>query len=140
MSTPHYILDTDIASYAIKGRTSTVDAMLTVVGITQVCISAVTRAELVYGIQVLPALHKIHRSTRRFLTEVTVIPWGADAADAYAEIRHRLKSSGRPIGDRDTMIAAHAISLGAVLVSNNMRHHARLSPPLDLENWAIAKA
>lgn len=133
------MLDTDIASYAIRGRTPSVDRMLTSVGGSgSVYISVITWAELVYGIQILPTDHQIHLSARRFIGETITLPWGDDAADAYAKIRHRLKSSGRPIGDRDTMIAAHAISLGAVLVSNNMRHHARLSPPLDLENWADA--
>lgn len=133
------MLDTDIASYAIRGRTPSVDRMLTSVGGSgNVCISVITRAELVYGIQVLPTDHQIHLSTRRFIGETITLPWGDDAADAYAKIRHQLTTAGRPIGDRDMMIAAHAISLGAVLVTNNIRHHGRLAPLLQIENWADA--
>jgi len=130
------MLDSDIASYAIRGRSPSVDAKLTEVGIDRICISVVTRAELYYGIQSLPTAHTIYTTTMRFLQNTLTIPWDSEAADIYAEIRHQLTSTGRPIGDRDMMIAAHAMSLGAVLVTNNTRHHGRLAPSLVLENWA----
>ena len=133
------MLDTDIASYAIRGRMPSVDRRLTSVGgSSSVCISAISRAELVYGIQALATDHPIHLLTWRFISETTTLPWGNEAADIYAEIRHELTTTGRPIGDRDMMIAAHAISLGAVLVTNNTRHHGRLAPLLQIENWADA--
>lgn len=136
MNSPHYMLDTDIASYAIRGRTPSVDKMLTSVGSSgKVCISVSTRAELVYGIQALPTNHQIHLSTLRFIGETITLPWGHEAADIYAEIRHELMTTGRPIEDRDMMIAAHAISMGAVLVTNNTRHHGRRAPLLQVENW-----
>ncbi len=132
------MLDTDIASYAIRGRTPSVDRMLTSVGGGNVCISVITRAELVYGIQILPSDHQIHLLTQRFVDETITLSWGEDAADIYAKIRHELTTSGRPIGDRDMMIAAHAIAMGAVLVTNNTRHHGRLAHLLQIENWVDA--
>jgi tRNA(fMet)-specific endonuclease VapC len=67
---------------------------------------------------------------------VHVLPWDSDAADFYVEIRHRLVSSGQPIGELDMMIAAHALAAGAVLVTNNLRHYDRIAQPLTLENWS----
>ena len=64
-----------------------------------------------------------------------MLAWGSDAADCYADIRHRLTIRRQLIGDMDMMIAAHAIAAGAVLVSNNTRHFARVAPPLMLVNW-----
>jgi tRNA(fMet)-specific endonuclease VapC len=64
------------------------------------------------------------------------LSWDSDAADWYAEIRHQLISTGLPIGELDMMIAAHALSVGAVLVTNNSRHYERIKAPLILANWA----
>ena len=101
----------------------------------QVCISAITRAELQYGLKRLPPDHKLHLRVRHFLKIVRVLAWDAEAADFYAEIRHGLKTAGEPIGEMDMMIAARSLSLPAVLVTNNMRHFSRLRAPLLLENW-----
>lgn len=138
MNQRQYMLDTDISSYIIKNRVPSVRRRLAEKPPTHICISVITRAELFYGIQALPDDHKIHQSTRWFLGETITLPWGNEAADIYARIRHELTTTGRPIGDRDMMIAAHAISLGAVLVTNNTRHHGRLAPLLQIENWVDA--
>ena len=73
---------------------------------------------------------------RQFLKIVRSLPWDAEAADWYAEIRYQLVSTGQPIGELDMMIAAHALSAGAVLVTNNNRHYERINAPLILANWA----
>jgi tRNA(fMet)-specific endonuclease VapC len=95
-----------------------------------------TRAELQYGLTRLPAEHRLHLAVRQFFKIVRILPWDADAADWYADIRHHLVSSGQAIGELDMMIAAHALSAGAVLVTNNLRHYQRIAAPLILENWA----
>lgn len=100
-----------------------------------VCISVMTRAELLYGLKRLPADHRLHLAVRLFLKIVRVLPWDAEAADWYADIRHQLVSSGQPIGELDMMIAAHSLSAGAVLVTNNSRHYERIAAPIMLENW-----
>jgi tRNA(fMet)-specific endonuclease VapC len=61
--------------------------------------------------------------------------WDAQAADIFAETRFRLLVTGKSLADMDLMIAAHAISLGAILVTNNIRHFGRLAPELAIENW-----
>lgn len=129
------MLDTDAASYLIKGRSPGIAARLAELSPSAVCVSAVTRAELMYGLKRLPAGHRLHLGVRQFLRLVRVPAWDATAADYYADIRHALASAGQPIGELDMMIAAHALALDAVLVTNNMRHFARIAAPLVTVNW-----
>ena len=110
------MLDTDIASYIIKGRPASVEAKLSGIEPSRVCVSVVTGAELLYGLKQLPPNHRLHIGVRRFLRIVRVLPWDAEAADFYAEIRHRLAATGQLIGELDMIIAAHSLAATAVLV------------------------
>jgi tRNA(fMet)-specific endonuclease VapC len=130
-----YMLDTDISSYIIKGGYGPVERHLLTVSPNDLCISAMTRAELIYGLKTLPARHRLHSAVHQFLKIITLLPWEAEAADFHAEIRHQLKTAGTPIGDMDMLIAAHAIAADAVLVTNNLRHFKRIKLPLMMENW-----
>jgi tRNA(fMet)-specific endonuclease VapC len=132
---PLHLLDTDTASYIIKRRSPAIEAKLAEIPPDRVCVSAVTQAELMYGLKRLPPSHRLHVGVSLFLRLVRVLAWDADAADWYAEIRHQLTTAGRPIGDMDMLIAAHAISIGAVLVTNNTGHFERIAAPLALANW-----
>ena len=132
-----YLLDTDIASYIIKSRSPSVDRRLAGIPGTQVAISAITRAELLYGLKRSPTNIRLHQVVDRFLQNVRVLSWIPEGADWYSEIRHQLVSTGQTIGELDMLIAAHALVLGATLVTNNMRHYARIKAPLLLENWTI---
>jgi len=89
-----------------------------------------------YGLQRLPEAHPLHDKTARFLGAIETRWWDAPAADIFAESRFRLLRAGSSLADMDLMIAAHAISLGAILVTNNVRHFGRLAPDLTIENWA----
>jgi tRNA(fMet)-specific endonuclease VapC len=130
-----HMLDTDTTSYLIKGKSPAIEAKLAELVPSDVCISVMTRAELQYGLKRLPADHRLHLAVRQFLKIIRVLPWDSEAADWYAEIRHQLVSTGQPIGDLDMMIAAHALSAAAVLVTNNHRHYERIKAPLLLTNW-----
>jgi tRNA(fMet)-specific endonuclease VapC len=88
-----------------------------------------------YGLKRLEPGHRLQLGVRRFLKIVRVLAWDSDAADFYADIRHQLTTAGKPIGELDMMIAAHALAAGAVLVTNNTRHFKRIAPPLALANW-----
>ncbi len=134
------MLDTDIASYVIKGRSPAVEARLASIPPDRICISAVTRAELLYGLKRLPPEHRLHIAVQQFLKIVRTLPWDADAAEHYADIRHQLSTRGQPIGEMDMMIAAHSLAVGAVLVSNNLRHFKRIKAPLRLEDWMAPAA
>jgi len=131
-----YMLDTDTASYLIKGKSPAIEARLAALVPAMVCVSVMTRAELQYGLKRLPTDHRLHLAVRQFLKIVRILPWDSEAADWYAVIRHQLISTGQPIGEMDMMIAAHALTAGAVLVTNNRRHYERIEAPLILENWA----
>ena len=113
-----------------------IEAKLAAVPPDRVCLSAVTRAELMYGLKRLPPEHRLQVGVRQFFKIVRVLAWDADAADWHADIRDQLTTSGQKIGEMDMMIAAHALSIGAVLVTNNTRHFARIAAPLALANWS----
>lgn len=66
---------------------------------------------------------------------MSTLSWDFQAADWYAEARHQFICAGQPIGELDMMIAAHSLSVGATLVTNNFRHFQRITAPLFLENW-----
>lgn len=130
-----HMLDTDTASYLIKGKSPTIEAKLATLMPSMVCISVMTRAELLYGLKRLPAEHRLHLVVRQLLKIIRVLPWDIEASDWYVEIRHQLITSGQPIGELDMMIAAHSLSAGAILVTNNSRHFERIKAPIVLENW-----
>lgn len=127
-----HMLDTDTASYLIKGHSPAITAKLRALAPTLVCVSVITRAELLYGLKRLPPEHRLHLAVRQFLKIVRVLPWDSQAADWYADIRHQLLSIGQPIGELDMMIAAHSLSAAAVPVTNNQRHFERIQAPLTL--------
>lgn len=130
-----HMLDTDMASYIIKGRSPAVEEKLATLEPSMVSISVITRAELLYGLKRLPPSHRLHLAVRHFLRLVRILSWDAEAADYYADIRHQLVTTGQPIGELDMMIAAHSLSASAALVTNNVRHFQRIEAPLTLVNW-----
>jgi len=130
-----HMLDTDISSYIIKGGYGKVERHLRATLPSDICISAMTRAELLYGVKGLPPRHPLHQAVHRFLRVTKMLPWDAEAANFHAEIKYQLKSAGTPIGDMDMLIAAHAIAADAVLVTNNTRHFKRIKLPFMMANW-----
>jgi tRNA(fMet)-specific endonuclease VapC len=130
-----YMLDTDICSYLVKGVPPQLEKKFSATQIEQVCLSAVTRAELLYGLKKLASGHRMQIAVPRLLRFLRVLDWGETAAGHYAEIRHALAITGQPIGELDMMIAAHAMAVNAILVTNNTRHYARIPLPLVIENW-----
>jgi tRNA(fMet)-specific endonuclease VapC len=130
-----YMLDTDICSYIIKGKFPELRQRLTAVETDIISISAITKAELLFGVvkmaQIAPQLEQV---VNKFLLQVNVEPWGGSAPEQYAVARANLEKMGLPIGNMDLLIAAHAISLDAVLVTNNMRHF-RYVNGLKTEQW-----
>ena len=129
-----YLLDTDTASYAIRGASPALDAALTAAVPGSLAVSAITRAELMFGLEKRGNPRALARLVQGFMARVAVMPWEVTAADRYAKLRSQLERSGTPIGQFDTMIAAHALALDAVLVTNNRRHFQQVKTLL-LENW-----
>lgn len=130
-----YMLDTNICIYAIKKRPEKVLYRLKEELYSGLCISAVTLAELEYGVRHSANPAKNEQALLRFLIPFSVLPFGVDAASEYGEIRSCLQVQGRPIGPLDMLIAGHARVEGMTLVTNNVREFERV-PNLKIENWA----
>ncbi len=131
------MLDTDICSYAIKQSNGTVQRRLEQVSVESVCVSVITKAELLYGLALSAGPEKYRSAIEKFLQYTQVLDYPERAAPDYAEIRAALKRSGQMIGANDLFLAAHARSLGLTLVTNNVREFRRV-PGLNVENWADA--
>ena len=129
-----YMLDTDTSSYIIREKPASVRQRFSEIDLQQICISVVTYAELLYGVTKSPSKRTNRPVIEDFARHLVIQAWDEDAADAYAHLRTYLEESGEQIGGMDTQIAAHALSLDAVLVTNNTRHFGRV-PDLKLENW-----
>jgi tRNA(fMet)-specific endonuclease VapC len=129
-----YMLDTDMLSFLIKRRRSVV-AMFFAMPLEQLCVSVITEAEQRAGLEKVDPDSRLYSATMYFLGHIAILPWDSDAAIAYAPIRHQLGLDRQQIGDLDTMIAAHAMSIGATLVTNNIRHFRRIAGGPKLENW-----
>ncbi len=129
-----YMLDTDISSYIMKGSEPNVMKRLASIPVGDVSISAISKAELMYGIEVSPRQAQDRARLDVFLRHMLVLDFPQDAASDYAEIRAWLKKRGTMIGANDLLIAAHARSLGLILVTNNTREFRRVQQ-LTIENW-----
>ena len=130
-----YMLDTDISSYIIRNRPQSVRERFSKLESDQLCISAITEAELAYGVKAAGARIALRLGVEDFVRRITVLEWGGAAVAHYADIRAKLEAAGTPIGNMDLMIAAHARSVGAVVVTNNEKHFGRVGG-LTVENWA----
>jgi len=128
-----YLLDTNIASALIKGNVPGVRRHLARIPMAQIGISAVTEGELRYGVAKCPEGHRLRPIVEEFLLRIEVLPWDSQAASSYGQLRASLERDGRPMGSLDTMIAAHAIAIGAVLVTHD-KAFARIAR-LKVEDW-----
>ncbi|MEZ4302487.1 MAG: type II toxin-antitoxin system VapC family toxin [Polyangiaceae bacterium] len=131
--TPLFMLDTDTVSFALRGLGRVADALLERAP-SEICMSAVTLAELRYGADHRRS-KKLHALIDTFAAAVAVVPFDEAAATSFGKIGADLRRAGTPIGELDTMIAAHALALDVTLVTNNTRHFRRV-PHLHIENWA----
>lgn len=130
----NYLLDTNICIYLIKKRPPQVIARFKKLQLEEVAISSVTLAELEYGVKKSQAKEKNQQALEEFISPLIVLPFDKQAASCYGDLRASLERMGTPIGSLDFMIAAHALSLGITLVTNNTKEFVRVSG-LKIENW-----
>jgi tRNA(fMet)-specific endonuclease VapC len=131
---PRFMLDTDTCSYIMKRSHPLVLKRLQAVPVTDVCMSIVTKAELLYGVEVSPRRNQDAAALAAFLPYIEALDLKDEATLHYAEIRADLKKRGAMIGANDLFIAAHARALGLTLVTNNTAEFERVRG-LALENW-----
>ena len=127
-----YMLDTDTVSFALRGFGGVSRRLLEQTP-SEICISAITLAELRYGADHRGS-RKLHGIIDAFSASVTVVPFEEAAAAQFGSVAATLVREGTPIGDFDAMIAAHALTLGVALVTNNSKHFSRVHG-LRIDNW-----
>ena len=129
-----FMLDTDTCSYLMKAVSGALDRRLAEAGVEDVCISVLTKAELLFGVAVSPRPSRDRESLVQLLAYMQILDLPEAAADHYAEIRADLQRKGKLIGANDLLLGAHARCLGLTLVTNNVREFSRV-PGLKVENW-----
>lgn len=130
-----YLLDTNMVSYIIKGRSLAASDRL--VGLSKneiAAVSTITVAEIRYGLAKKPQATALRALMDSFLASIQVLPWGTDEADAYGSMRAKLEKKGITLGNMDMMIAAHSIVAKATLVTND-RAFEQVDELDALENW-----
>ncbi|MFC0610136.1 type II toxin-antitoxin system VapC family toxin [Rufibacter quisquiliarum] len=130
-----YLLDTNICIYIIKKRPEIVLERFKELSLGSVGISAITLAELEFGIRKSSNPDRNLEALNQFLVPLDIKDFHYNATVEYGKIRANLEKAGTPIGPLDTLIAAHALSLNATLVTNNEKEFNRVTG-LKIENWA----
>lgn len=129
-----YMLDTDICSYILKERPIESLEKFSNTQTSLMGVSIITVAELLYGVNRASSQKVNEAVIDKFLSRLKILDWDLAAAKEYGKLRAYLEKKGKPSGNFDMMIAAHALSVNAILVSNNVRHFAHI-PKLKTENW-----
>ncbi|MBI5179406.1 MAG: type II toxin-antitoxin system VapC family toxin [Nitrospinae bacterium] len=129
-----FLLDTNICIFIIRKKPESVLKRLEEHAPGDIGISSVTLAELEYGVQKSLQVEQNGKALHTFLLPLEIAPFGREAAGEYGKIRAKLEAKGIPIGPLDLMIGAHALSLGRVVVSNNVREFSRIGG-LRVQDW-----
>jgi tRNA(fMet)-specific endonuclease VapC len=129
---PAFMLDTDTVSFALRGE-GHVAARILEHRPSEICISAITLAELQYGAARRKS-RKLNRLIEAFTANVAVLPFDEACAIQFGLLASNLAERGSPIGEYDALIAAHAVTLELTLVTNNVKHFERVAA-LRVENW-----
>ena len=130
------LLDTNICIYIIKQKPATVLKRFLEYQIGDIGISSITLSELRYGVAKSAHREKNAKALNEFIIPLEVVSYDEAAAHVYGDIRASLEKAGTPIGSMDMLIAAHAVSLGIPLVTNNTREFLRI-PSLNLIDWTV---
>ena len=127
-----YMLDTNTVSHLLK-KHPTVSRRVVAVPITSLCISAITQGELLFGLARRPDATALHAAVREFLRRVDVLPWDAATSEVYGPARAASQREGRVLAPMDLLIGSHALSIDAILVTND--HAFGQLPDLSIEDW-----
>ena len=127
-----YMLDTNTVSHLLKEHPK-VARRVVAVPISSLCISAITEGELLFGLAKRPDAKRLHIAVRELLRRVDVLPWDTTIAEIYGIARANMERSGKILAPLDLLIAAHALSAGAILVTND-RTFGQVAN-LHVEDW-----
>jgi tRNA(fMet)-specific endonuclease VapC len=130
------MLDTNTVSDIVRGRSEAARfKSLHLLPDEIMCVSAITEGELLYGLSRNPSATRLHAGVKGFLTFTQIFPWGREEAAVYGDLRAKHQAGGKPLAAMDLLIAAHAISVGAVLVSRD-KVFAQVKDLPGTVNWA----
>lgn len=129
-----YMLDTNMISHILR-QNPPVMKRLQSLPVSALCISAVTHAELMYGLAKKPQAAKLHRAVQELLLRLVVLPFDEAVSAHYGLFKARIEQSGKSLAPLDMMIAAHASAAGAVLVSND--HAFFHIAGLEVQDWTV---
>jgi tRNA(fMet)-specific endonuclease VapC len=129
-----YLLDTNICIYIIKKKPADAIERLRQSQISEVGISSITLSELEYGVAKSSKPEQNQIALAQFLAPIEILSYDHEAAQIYGKLRAFLERQGKPIGSLDMLIAAHALSLDCILVTNNEKEFDRV-PNLKIDNW-----
>ena len=129
-----YMLDINIIIKAIRQKNHPVRTKLANSSYGSLCISSITYTELLYGVYRSACPEKNLSSLHALLSWIDILPFSLSAAECSGRVMAYLASAGKPIGDRDMLIAGHALSLGIPLVTHNVQEFSRV-PGLAIEDW-----
>jgi tRNA(fMet)-specific endonuclease VapC len=130
------MIDTNTVSYIVKGKSPVARAKLARLQHNEIaCISIITEAELRYGLAKSPSAHTLRPSLEGFFAKIQVLAWDREEALAYGHLRAKQEASGKTLGNLDMLIAAHAIAVGAILVTKD-NAFSRVADLRKTVNWA----
>jgi len=131
-----YMLDTNICMYIIKQKPKDVIERFRQAQVSEIGVSSITLSELEYGVMKSAKPEQNKLALAQFVAPIEISAYDDVAAQHYGKIRARLERQGTPIGSLDMLIAAHALSINSVLITNNESEFKRVSN-LKIENWSI---
>jgi len=129
-----YMLDTNTVSHLLKEHPN-VARRVVAVPISSLCISAITEGELLFGLAKRPDAKRLHIAVRELLRRVDVLPWDTTITEIYGAARANMERKGKTLAPLDLLIAAHALSVGAILVTNDQTFGQVAN--LHVEDWTI---
>lgn len=130
-----YMHDTDAVTHLIKANPVLVKHV-TATLMTDLCISAITKGELLFGLPTRPAARQLHAAVTESLKRVDVLPWNSNAAEHYGKLGASMEAQVDSLAPLDMLIGAHATSMGAVLVTNDQA--SKQIGDLQVEDWTVA--
>jgi len=136
--TSQFMLDTNAVSVFMHGRSVNLDIEIARYRKPALCLSAITYGETLFGLHNRPEAVRLAATANAFFEMVEILPWTAEVAVSYGVLRAEMRRSGKSLQPLDMMIAAHAVSVGAVLVTADQAF--KHVPGLETEDWTVARS
>ena len=128
-----YMLDTDTVSFLVRKNPSVIKNLI-IHEDDEICISAITYAELCFGLE-KKGSERLFDEVKTIMGKLSIVDFDNTQSELYGKIRLELEKSGTSLGDMDMLIAVATVSAGAILVSHNVRHFSKIKG-IKVEDWS----